>query len=60
MHDHLEGRDGDLRTSVLCEQLSYLAIAPVLGSEQAVGSILSRRSATTRRQAAPAPVAVGA
>jgi hypothetical protein len=60
MHDYLEGRAGDLRTSVLCEQLSYLAIAPVLGSKRAVGSILSRRSATTRRQAAPPPVAIGA
>ena len=59
LHDHLEGRDGDLRTSVLCEQLSYLAIAPVLGSEQAVRSILSRRSATTRRAAVLPPVAVG-
>jgi AcrR family transcriptional regulator len=60
MHDYLEGRDGDLRTSVLCEQMSYLAIAPVLGSKQAVRSILSPRPATTRRRTAPAPVAVGA
>jgi AcrR family transcriptional regulator len=60
MHDHLEGRDGDLRTSVLCEQMSYLAIAPVLGSKRAVRSILSCRSATTRRQPKPPPVAVGA
>ncbi len=58
LHDYLEGRAGDQRTSVLCEQLSYLAIAPVLGSEQAVRSILTRSSATTRRR--PAPVAVGA
>jgi AcrR family transcriptional regulator len=60
LHDYLEGREGDLRTSVLCEQMSYLAIAPVLGSEQAVRSILSRRSATTRRRPAPVPDAVGA
>jgi hypothetical protein len=60
MHDYLEGRDGDLRTTVLCEQMSYLAIAPVLGSEQAVRSILTRRSATTRRHPAPPAVAVGA
>ncbi len=59
MHDHLEGRDGDLRTSVLCEQLSYLAIAPVLGSEQAVRSILSPRPAT-RRASVHSPVAAGA
>jgi AcrR family transcriptional regulator len=43
LHDHLEGRDGDLRTAVLCEQLSYLAIAPVLGCEHAIASILMRR-----------------
>jgi AcrR family transcriptional regulator len=60
LHDYLEGRNGDLRTSVLCEQMSYLAIAPVLGSERAVRSILTRRSATTRRRPAPAPAAVGA
>src|SRR5665213_868469 len=59
LHDHLEGRDGDLRTSVLCEQMSYLAIAPVLGSEQSVRSILSRRSATTRRHLARPPIVVG-
>jgi AcrR family transcriptional regulator len=60
LHDYLEGRAGDLRTSVLCEQMSYLAIAPVLGSEQAVRSILSRRPTTTRRRPAPATVTVGA
>ncbi len=60
LHDHLEGRDGDRRTTVLCEQMSYLAIAPVLGSEQAVRSILNRRRARTRRRSghqARAPVA---
>ena len=59
LHDYLEGRVGDLRTSVLCEQMSYLAIAPVLGSEQAVRSILTGRSATTWRRPAPALVAAG-
>jgi AcrR family transcriptional regulator len=59
MHDYLEGRDGDLRTSVLCEQMSYLAITPVLGSEQAVRSILSPRPAT-RRAAVLSPVPAGA
>ena len=60
MHDYLEGRDGDLRTSVLCEQMSYLAIAPVLGSEQAVKSILSRRRAVTRRGSVrQPPIAAG-
>ena len=58
LHDHLEGRDGDQRTTVLCEQMSYLAIAPVLGSEQAVRSILSPRRTTTRRHPAPSPVAI--
>jgi len=58
LHDHLEGRDGDVRTSVLCEQMSYLAVAPVLGCEQAVTSILSRRSTATRRHPLP-PVPVG-
>jgi AcrR family transcriptional regulator len=56
LHDHLEGRDGDQRTSVLCEQMSYLAITPVLGSEQAVRSILSPRPAARRASLPGVPV----
>jgi AcrR family transcriptional regulator len=48
MHDYLEGRLGDRRTSVLCEQMSYLAIAPVLGPGPAVKAILARRPAAPR------------
>jgi AcrR family transcriptional regulator len=60
LHDHLEGRDSDPDTTILCEQLSYLASAPVLGCKQAVASILTRRSATRRPIGGPGRFAAGA
>ncbi len=59
LHDHLEGRDGEPHTTVLCEQMSYLAIAPVLGTMAAVKAILTRRSAV-RRSTASSLVAAAA
>ncbi|MGH2902127.1 MAG: TetR/AcrR family transcriptional regulator [Solirubrobacteraceae bacterium] len=51
LHDHLEERDGQPGAMALCEQFSYLALAPVLGGEWALSCILDRRASLRRRPA---------